>query len=166
MLPVQPLAIPPLPSLVTPLSLSSRCTSLVLVGCSIVSSLVAQPYLLRRLFVELPPLSPHCRLSLSRFASLPRRCRCRPTQFTATRLPPPSSWRQTQFEPTDPPPPPGHIRVDNVDVINNNFCKPRRPTSPPRRPPPPPLPTHPPEPPRSESPRRPRRNHQPACCGG
>ena len=107
MLPVQPLAIPPLPSLVKPPSLSLRCTSLVLVGCCIASSLVAPPYLLRRQFVELPPLSPHCHLSLSRFALLPRRRRCRPTQFAATGLPPPLSRRRPQFEPTDPPPPPG-----------------------------------------------------------
>ena len=84
-------AVPPLPSLVAPPSLSLRCTSLVLVGCCIASSLVAPPYLLRQLFVELPPLSPHCCLSLSRFALLPRRRRCRPTQFAATGLPPPSS---------------------------------------------------------------------------
>jgi len=57
----------------------------------IASFLVAPPSLLHRLFVELPPLSPHRRLSLSRisrFALLPRRRRCRPTQFAATGLPP------------------------------------------------------------------------------
>ena len=42
MLPVQNLAIPPLPSLVTPPSLSSRCAYLVLVGCGT----AAQPSLL------------------------------------------------------------------------------------------------------------------------
>jgi len=126
-LPVQNLAIPPLPSLVTPPSLSLCCASLVLVGCCIASSLVAPPSLLHRLFVELPPLSPHHRLSLSRisrFALLPRRRRCRPTQFAATRLPPLSSRRRPQFEPTDPPPPPGHIRVVDVDIIDNNIIQP------------------------------------------
>jgi hypothetical protein len=48
-----PLAVPPLPSLVAPSSLSSRCACLVLVGCCIASSLVAPPSLLRRLVVEL-----------------------------------------------------------------------------------------------------------------
>jgi len=121
---VQPLAIPPLPSLVTPPSLSSRCTSLVLVVCCIASSLVTPPSLLRRLFVELPPLSPHRRLSLSRFASLTRHHRCRPTQFAAIGLPPPSLRRRPQFEPTDPSPPPGHIRVVDVDVIDDNIIQP------------------------------------------
>ncbi len=124
---MQNLAKPPLPSLVTPPSLSLRCTSLVLVGCCITSSLVAPISLLHRLFVELPPLSPHRRLSLSRisrFALLPRRRRCCPTQFAATGLPPPSLWRRPQFKPTDPPPPPGHIRVVDVDVIDNNIIQP------------------------------------------
>jgi len=99
----------------------------VLVGCCIASSLVAPPSLLHRLFVELPPLSPHHRLSLSRisrFALLPRRRQCRPTQFAATGLPPPLSRRRPQFEPTDPPPSPGHIRVVHVDVINDNIIQP------------------------------------------
>jgi hypothetical protein len=52
-------AVPPLPSLVAPPSLSLRCTSLVLVGCCIASSLVAPPSLLCWLVVELPPLFPH-----------------------------------------------------------------------------------------------------------
>ncbi len=127
MLPVQNLAIPPLPSLVTPPSLSLHCASLVLVGCCITSSLVVPPSLLHRLFVELPPLSPHCRLSLSRiscFALLPQRRRCRPTQFATTGLPPPSSRQRLQFEPMDPPPPPGHIRVVDVNVINDNIIQP------------------------------------------
>ena len=123
-LPVQPLAGPPLPSLVAPPSLSLRCASLVLVGCCIASSLVAPPSLLRRLVVELPPLSPHRRLSLSRFASLPQRRRCRPTQFAATGLPPPLSRRRPQFEPADPPPPPGHIHIVDVDVIDNDIIQP------------------------------------------
>ena len=119
MLPVSPLAVPPLPSLVAPPSLSSRCASLVLVGCCIASSLVAPPSLLRQLIVELPPLSPHHRLSLSHFVSLPRRRRCRSIQVAATGLPPPSLRRRPQFEPTKPPPPPGHIRVVDVDVIDD-----------------------------------------------
>jgi len=99
----------------------------VLVGCCIAFSLIAPPSLLPRLFVELPPLSPHCRLSLSRIsrvALLPRRRRCRPTQFAATGLPPPSLRRRPQFEPTDPPPPPGHIRVVDVNVIYDNIIQP------------------------------------------
>ena len=127
MLPVQPLAIPPLPSLVTPPSLSLRCASLVLVGCCITSSLIVPPSLLHRLFVELPHLSPHCRLSLSRisrFVLLPQRRRCHPTQFAATGLPPPSSRRRLQFKPTDPPPPPSHIHMVDVDVIDDNIIQP------------------------------------------
>ena len=52
-------AVPPLPSLVAPPSLSLRCASLVLVGCCIASSLVVPLSLLCRLVVELPPLFPH-----------------------------------------------------------------------------------------------------------
>ena len=124
---MQPLAVPPLPSLVTPPSLSLRCASLVLVGCCIASSLVAPPSLLHRLFLELPPLSPHCCLSLSlisRFTLLPRCCRCRPTQFAATGLPPPSLRQRPQFKPLDPPPPPGHIRAVDVNVIDKNIIQP------------------------------------------
>ena len=57
--------------------LSRHCLSpcaaplLVLDGCCIASFLVVPPSLLHRLFVELPPLSPHRRLSLSPFVSLP-----------------------------------------------------------------------------------------------
>ncbi len=114
----------PCRTLVVPPSLSLCCASLMLVGCCITSSLVAPPSLLRRLVVELPPLSPHRCLSLSRFALLPRRHRCRPTQFAATGLPPPLSWQRPQFEPTDPPPPPGHIRVVDVDIIDNDIIHP------------------------------------------
>jgi len=124
MLPVPPLAVPPLPSLVVPPSLSLCCASLVLVGCCIASSLVAPPSLLRWLVVELPPLSLHRCLSLSRFAALPRCHCCRPTQFAATGLPPPLSRRRAQFEPADPPPPPGHIRVVDVNVIDNDIIQP------------------------------------------
>ena len=111
---------PPLPSLVAPPPLSLRCASLVLVGCCIASSLNAPPSLSRQLVVELPPLSPHRHLSLSRFVSLPRCRRCRPHPV---RLPP-STRRQPQFEPTDPPPPPGLICIVDVDVINDDIIQP------------------------------------------